>query len=639
MNRHEFANLLSQTQSMMAPSRSATDTCHPQSSTVSGLPLSPRQQFQAHVRTLSDKSPSRSHNSPTTPRKSTQLQHVSSLRVQRSESPSPSPDGKYRPGLAWGFSDSALKTFNDAPQFINEERAVWGRPSPLRTTESVDRDSPQHSPVSQYPRHFGELRPFAPLSQQTDENERPKTSRGPRPGLSDSDQEGDLSPRPSKFAEGSMNHRSAGVSSTWNDHASIASISSAESDDDPTPRPSPQPSSLDINEFKPSSTTAPTFAQRLFKFGTKAKAKEALKQESANSEVEPQTAKKKGLRKSMSMWNLHSDRKKDPNTDDSSPRKNSAVPAQTNDVEILNDRKRRAEEAYAKQFGMKRRKSNVGLVAPSEHHSSDQLPLPTQAASNRARRRLSWSSSTMTATQLETSDNNNTIDNRKRPSRRELEKENQQLRALLRQQQQQEPTRPRSNAAQAQLSSATAHPKTPGNSSSADTPSPRKPSIKKPSREHSNDEAPPVPPLPTERAALQPLNNTKNVVQRKSSQDDVKSGDNTASGPLAPTNDQSRKGSAKYSRRASIVRGVEFPHSVSMILEQPDEEFDERHTKENVNPLKDIPKLNPTPAASNPKRIALNHDNVKTKLGKENSVGDKAAGVQRETWEWPDDVF
>src|ERR1700761_6981269 len=275
MNRPELADLLAQPQSMMASSRAPTGSYHQPSDSVSEPPLSPRQRFQSHVRTLKDDASSPPRNASPTSRRPPQLQHVSSLRVQRGESPSPISSARLSP--TWMFSESALETFSDGPQFMPAEREVWGKPpSPLRHTKSFTSEAlyPQQpheqSPEHQPHRHLRRLRPFAPLAQPVDINDRPKTSRGPQLGEScvpfesgaDSlQQEQDPSLRPSKFAEGSMNDRSAGVSSTWNEHGSLASISGTDgSDNDITPRASPQRSSIDVNEFNPEPVAAPTFA-------------------------------------------------------------------------------------------------------------------------------------------------------------------------------------------------------------------------------------------------------------------------------------------------------------------------------------------------------------------------------------------
>ncbi|OCT52503.1 hypothetical protein CLCR_09853 [Cladophialophora carrionii] len=628
MNRQELASLLSQTQSMMAPSRAPTPSCHQSS------PLSPRQRFQSHIRTLHDSPRTPPRNAVTTPQTSPRLQHVSSLRVQRGSSSPPT----------WTVGESALDTFNHGPQFITEEREVWGRPSPLRTNKaSVEGISLVAHSVDGSPVDPHKLRPFAPSSQSLDVNERPKTRRGPKTGTNSfgentdsQQQEQEQSTRPSKFAEGSMNDRSAGVSSSWNDHGSLASISGTdESDNDTTPRPSPQRSSIDVIEFNPQPVAAPTFTRRLFKLGTKAKPKDVSKAAVSKTEQDLQTVrKKKGLRKSMSLWNLHGDKRK---AAASQADLNNTSPEKSN-VDVLNDRKRRAEEAYFQQYGMKRRKSNVAL-ATSDDESAEKPPAatrgrtPSRRIPSSAKRRLSWSSSTIATAESTTFDEVNDVDLQKRPSRRELEKENQQLRAMLKQQREGarvaavtlEPITPSSRLLSLEPPSSREAEKTPLHASPN----------KKSSRENLGVSLPPVPPLPSiERAALQPLSNTRNVPRKASSQDDLKTIPEDTFERGRPRNAQHRKATAKHSRRASLARGAELPRAVSIILEQDEgSEAEKQPTKENLHPMKHIPKLTPTPVGS-PKRVAAAKE---VKIHEDAAVQAKA--VERENWEWPDDVF
>jgi hypothetical protein len=640
MNRHEFTSLLSQTQSMMAPAR------HPP---VPDPQLSPRQKFQSHVRTLRQSAPSSPTKTSTVSRPSPQLQHVSSLRVQRSESPSPT--RSTRPALTWKLDEE--------PQFLTEEREVWARPSPLSSVKSLTADAfylqpEEESPIPHSRKQHRELRPFAPISQPADLEDRPKTSRGPKSGLATFNsengsvrlsQEQDFLTRPSKFAEGSMNDRSAGVSSTWQEHSSIASISDIDaSDDDTTPRASPLCSSVDLSEFNPQPIAAPTLAQRLFKFGTKAKSKEPPKPDSSKVEPEPHTVKKrKGLRKSMSTWTLHSDKKKAASSVDLnnfSPQKTPAAIAQARECDLLNARKRRAEEAYAQQFGMKRRKSNVGLAVgdqPSNQTSAaTQVESCAKPALSTRRRRLSWSSSTTATTDVDMFDGLSDVDHQKRPSRRELEKENQQLRAMLRQQQ--EVVLPRSKTPQPTSASSRAASTTPAATLSTNKTRPRQSSAQKQSRENLRQEQPSVPPVPPpsppERSALRPLSNSRNVTRQISSYEDLKTIPESATDRGRSPHEQLTKATAKHSRRASLVRGV-VPRSVSIILEQDEEsDAEKKLAKENHHPLKNIPKLSPTPLGT--KSFAVQED------GKANGGGESVArvrNVERENWEWPDDVF
>ncbi|OAP61508.1 hypothetical protein AYL99_03711 [Fonsecaea erecta] len=637
MNRQEFAHLLSQTQSMMAPSRVPTpahltsDSCrHHPASAASPPPLSPRQKFQAHVRTLSDQTSTPPRNASTTPTRSPGLQHVSSLRV--SYRPSSSPRSPSRSSPTWENHESTLKAFNNThnePYFIREEREAWSRPSPTRTTVPFNDDvlflqpPPAPSPILQPSKQLRELRPFAPLAHPVDVNERPKTSRGPahknsifaiENADSNSTEEEDLPLRASRFAEGSMNARSAGISSTWQEHGSIASCSETESDGDATPRASPQRSSIDLNEFRPETVIAPTFKQRLFKFGAKAKSKEST----TKVEGEPAAKKKNGLRKSMSLWNLHGDRKKTAEGSES-PEKKSAASSHNSELEVLNDRKRRAEEAYAQQFGMKRRKSNVGLATATDisemgatiRSQSQSMPLPNN------NRRPSQSPSKTVAAEPEWSDSHNDLDYQKRPTRRELEKENQQLRALLRQKQQDKTTQPAP-------SSSRQHTLTPGvhenDLSTAQS------SAKKQTQKQTGAAGPHVPPIP-ERAALRTLSNTTNQPHVK----------NKGNGDLviistSDVNDQQKHNPKKQRRRSSAVRGEGFSHPFSAIIEEDEETGIAQSRKENQCPRGDMELVAEMKSANGVV-------NVRGMKGQEHVATMQVKGVQRENWEWPDDVF
>jgi hypothetical protein len=72
-----------------------------------------------------------------------------------------------------------------------------------------------------------------------------------------------------------------------------------------------------------------------------------------------------------------------------------------------------------------------------------------------------------------------------------------------------------------------------------------------------------------------------------------------------------------------------------MILEQDEgSEGEKKPVREDLHPMmKDIPKLNPTPVVS-PKRVATAKE---VKVHEDAAV--RAKAVERENWEWPDDVF
>lgn len=617
MNFQELEQLLYQTSSIIMSSprpRMPSNISHPPAQS-SASPLTPRQQFQAHVRTLSDHTSPNPANASFPPRP-LEFQHVSGPRAQTHETSA-------RPNPIYRFSDSTLNAARNVtgePQFVKEEREAWSRTSPFRMVREASNDvyllqpPEEESPVLQPSKP---LRQYAPVSRSTDINERPKTSRGLKDDHSGSpthdqslkDGEDHLA-RTSKFAEGSMSQRSAGISSTWVAQTAITSPSATESDNEPTPRASPQHSSMDVHEFKPAALTpATTFKNRLFKFGSKAKAIE----NTAKSDAEPQPAKKKrALRKSMSIWNIGEKMKTfgasahDLTPMDASPQSRASGPPKNNDLEVLDDRKRRAEEAYAQQFGTKRRKSNEGQVASSNEQTLGKTPVTADARPQckppTTGRRRSQSMSTLVMTDLEVSDSyNDNVDHHKRPTRRELEKENQQLRALLRQQE--DP-----HAVSEPASPGRPLPKIPESGSKAD-PSPRKSVAKKPGQKPKGKDVPPVPPLP-DRVALKTLSNIGNQNANK-----MKPAAKTNSNPNGHDNASSTKVS---SADGNILRPV------SVIFEEDEDGLG----LENRNP-------SPSPG---PKRIGpLETDMEKRKVHEH--IGLQMKGLRREQWEWPDDVF
>ncbi len=609
MNHTQLADLLARTM----PQNTSTGSSH---RTAGSSNLSPRQKFQAHVRTLSDDSLA-SRNTPS-PRRAPELQHVSGLRVKPDDSPPPR--NPARPSPVYRYDEADLRVSRDGqPAFIAEEREAWARPSPLRIRKRPSTDvyflqpPEEDSPVRQPSKDTRGLQPFAPFSDAVDENERPKTSRGPdpnRPSFDNYNSNGDqaLVTRNSKFAEGSMNNRSAGISSTWHKHGSISSLSAAESDRESTPRASPQRSSIDLDEFKPPAVTPATLKQRLLKIGSTFKHNEKPTKVEAQPQVEK---KKKGLRKSISMWNIHNigDKRKtraSASTHDLDPKPSapdSTAHHPTSDV--LNDRKRRAEEAYAEQFGTKRRKSAGGQVnlpaAPAEPRP---LPVPkSQSRNSGGSRRGRRVSSIAISTDSEMSDEHTDIDHHKRPSRRELEKENHQLREMLKHQQ---PRRKSDGSALVQTVSTSASTQHLAESDNTNDSQPRKVSSKK-------LDVPPLPPIP-DRVALRNLSNTRNQPKNKAT---------NASTTNTSANANLDGDSEDLKRPHLIISGAAgLPRPVSMILEE-DEEATENKT--------------PTPSPS-PKRRVLEPSSVERRKTRDH-IAMQMKGFKREQWEWPDDVF
>lgn len=191
-----------------------------------------------------------------------------------------------------------------------------------------------------------------------------------------------LPQRRSNFLEGSMNELSRGTASTWQapvlKEPSTPRVGTDEdSDMDATPRPSDidqasARSSFDINDFKPLPPTPSTLASTLKRFGQRFKAIDT-KQNSlqiSTSDVKTLKNPRKGLRKSLSSWKIFSssasetsDMESDCVDYDKECSKSSVEGTHNNHKQsILDERKRKAEIAYAEQFGTskKRHKDNLG---------------------------------------------------------------------------------------------------------------------------------------------------------------------------------------------------------------------------------------------------------------------------------------
>lgn len=380
----------------------------------------------------------------------------------------------------------------EEPDFVREEREAWSKKSPKiesdiivpaqppsygRATRASNTRASYSSTgiILQPPRPSKDLPPqprkqskqilplreFAPTPQETDIEERPKTSRGPASYGEDDvsfrsseDSQASASTqqktRRSRFLEGSLNERSAAVASSWFDHDPL---SEDIYDSDATSRASKdmrESSSFESIENKPLPITPATVKRKkLFKL----KSSSIKSSEEVGQAKEPQeNPRRKGLRKSMSTWNFNiGDKMKifGTSTNDLTPKaprpskeqKPAKTPARDPVKDVLDERKRKAEELYSQQFVLKKQKSNFGIANTT--HSTDAL-VPTKPSSMKRRtpssssrtspasyrnRHASFNTSQSFASDHSASD----IENTKRPSRKELEKENQQLRTILRQ--------------------------------------------------------------------------------------------------------------------------------------------------------------------------------------------------------------
>lgn len=374
----------------------------------------------------------------------------------------------------------------EEPEFIKEEREAWSRKSP-KTEEpppSYNRASrhaktgstlaaldatrvktlnPRPQMVLQPPRQSREvppqprkqskqtlpLRQFGPAHQENQIEERPKTSRGPSSYGQDgvgirsedlADTARKQAPRRSRFLEGSLNEKSAVVASSWYEHDSVSEDSY---DSDATPRASRDTrdiTSFESSDSKPLPITPATIKRtKLFKLKSSVKSSD----DTTEQEVMP---KKRGLRKSISTWNFHNlgDKMKifGSSTNDltpKAPKQDKEKASKTPAKDILDERKRKAEEAYTQQFGLKKQKSNNGIANFSQPTQASTVTKPsslkrrTPSASSRTPSSNRNRDSLSTPNYPFASDHSSgDLDNSKRPSRRELEKENQHLRKMLR---------------------------------------------------------------------------------------------------------------------------------------------------------------------------------------------------------------
>ena len=129
-------------------------------------------------------------------------------------------------------------------------------------------------------------------------------------------------------------------------------------------------SSFDVSEFKPRPITPFTIKNRLSKLGSH------FKSIDEPEKPEQKKDKRKRLRKSISNWNFHTLGEKIKlfgNSTHDLGDQGTASPIKKQkaaDTELLNDRKRKAEELYAQQYSTKKHKSNDGIPTPRVLHHS-----------------------------------------------------------------------------------------------------------------------------------------------------------------------------------------------------------------------------------------------------------------------------
>jgi hypothetical protein len=434
MNRSELAALFAANPPLPLPAPASSSPTmaqdqdqdqaqHRTQKPVVSSPKSPRLAFQCRVRKLQQqRSPSRSSfNSHS--RRHSELEHVSTLRVTHEK------------------TRSARPMSQDTPDFWAEEREAWGQRSPqspqpripFTETDVVPPTrlklqpvlSPPHSqnhPIPQ-PRKQSQgqvaLRIFEPSDAIPDADERPKTSRGPKllGMLKEENEEAEVSQdseddepprlststnratRTSKFFEGSMNERSFGIASSW--------FHEIQSDSEKPLPPTPAVKHV-------------TFSCTPVRESPEDKQAQATDLPTSNKRKE-----RRGLRKSISNFNFQALSEKirifgnGPHHDlhpifpAEKEKERSTSKTHLKGADVLSERKRKADEAYALQFGFKKQKS----AGPSPAGS---------ATLNASTTSPSISSSTTATTSTTPLPNL-----RKKKSRRELERENAELRARL----------------------------------------------------------------------------------------------------------------------------------------------------------------------------------------------------------------
>jgi hypothetical protein len=209
----------------------------------------------------------------------------------------------------------------------------------------------------------------------------------------------------------------------------------------------------------------------------------------------------------------------------------------------------------------------------------------------------------MVTTDPEIADSHSDIDHHKRPSRRELEKENQQLRAMLKQQKDHSQRSSTGASTVQSVPSSTSLDRVLESEGTRDTLT-RKASGKKEMPKKTQKDVPPVPPIP-ERVALRTLSNTTNQATNKN---------NTANLTVK---------SSPVDTGIASADALGPPRPVSTILEEDEDAM------ENNTPT-------PSPSPRNPKRL---EPSSIEKMKAQGQIALQLKGVRREQWEWPEDVF
>ena len=268
-------------------------------------------------------------------------------------------------------------------------------------------------------------------------------------------------PRRSKFLEGSMNDRSQGVSSSWDpDKFENADIANHSNVDEPTPKAillKGKASRVQIG--RPGTSKDKDLKANTTKIINNGGHQDHVMQNAKPSNVvhhfgtesQPSTTKQQGLglRSSRSKFNFQGLAKfRLFGSRNSKPVSTTSKSEEDAYKALMNDRKRKAEVAYAEQFGSKKRRAeNRDKETRPPHFSRPLMSMPNDSQTTIRQSptkvptpsfNLASTASLASTTQDLTTSNlpksrsislSSSI--RKRPSRKDLEKENAHLRALL----------------------------------------------------------------------------------------------------------------------------------------------------------------------------------------------------------------
>ncbi|RMD41715.1 hypothetical protein DV735_g3420, partial [Chaetothyriales sp. CBS 134920] len=399
------------------------------------------------------------------------------------------------------------------PDFVVEERAAWNEsPDKVSRGRTAVGSSESSRRKSVSPSTFRSRRPWqsplAPTGPVRESSKKIKANHGTKPDRPDEHPEPGVGKdvditHKAKFSEGSMSARSAAVSSTWAQLGARLSessdINSGDPDADSPLRPAGRPrgagGSLEVSEFL-HPTTPSTIKRTLNKLGSHFK---SSSDDSLLSTNEPKQTKRGGLRKSLSSWNLHlgermhffgSSTQDLANHRSTTPTKKQTVV----DTELLDDRKRKAEAAYAEQFGTKKQKGNNGQATGPDAASPERRMVTPSA------RRRHASPGRLAHQGLDPAEivGGGDVDRRKRPTRKELELENQQLRALLREREEKPSLESKPGAGPLpEDQCASSMPQTSTSTPTAPRPAVAAGPTRRQHRQRPGHDVPPVPPLPS----------------------------------------------------------------------------------------------------------------------------------------------